>query len=300
MTNRSAVKLGLFLARSLGTRNGYRVSKWIADLISNQKGANVVKAVRANQRVIRDNSLSEQQLDEAVKAVFRHAGRCTIDLYGNFTDVHKLDSLMAHTAETDLLIEFSNKKDQGGTIIAIPHQSNFDLVLIALGINGFNTQVLTYAQPSEVYRMQNDVRAKSGVEITPISESVLIKSIRRLKAGGTIVTGIDRPDPNAKHPLNFFGYPALLPTGHIRLALATGAVIRIAAIQLFQDEKYHLLLSDPIEMTHHPDPEQQLRINGEKVLQKLEYYLRLAPEQWLMYYPVWPNFIPVSSNANGL
>jgi lauroyl/myristoyl acyltransferase len=299
MTSPTAVNLSFSLARSLGTRNGYRFSRLVAGLIARQKESNIVRAVRENQRVVRDGQISEEQLDDAVKAVFMHAGRCTVDLYGNFTDAHKLDALMAHTAETDLLIEISNKKSKGGTIITIPHQSNFDLVLIALGINGFNAQVLTYAQPSEVYRLQNDIRARSGVEITPISETVLMRAIRRLKAGGTVVTGIDRPIPNSKQTLIFFGRPALLPIGHIRMALATGASIRMAAIQLFPDEKYHVQLSEAMRMTSHPDPDEQARINGERVLQEAEKYIRQAPEQWLMYYPVWPTRGSNALEVNG-
>ena len=54
----------------------------------------------------------------------------------------------------------------------------------------------------------------------------------RLRSGGLVSTGVDRPDPtSAGEPLTFFGQPAYLPTGHVRLALQANAPIAVAMVR---------------------------------------------------------------------
>jgi lauroyl/myristoyl acyltransferase len=54
------------------------------------------------------------------------------------------------------------------------------------------------------------------------------------------------------------------------------------------DGKYHVLTSDPIEMQAHPDREREIIQNAEAVLSVAEGFIRMAPEQWTMTLPVWP------------
>ena len=67
----------------------------------------------------------------------------------------------------------------------------------------------------------------------------------------------------------------------------------IVAAEMRADQRYHLNISDPIELVNHQDPDEEIRINGEAVLRVIENFIRKTPEQWLMYYPVWPEFMSV-------
>ena len=55
------------------------------------------------------------------------------------------------------------------------------------------------------------------------------------------------------------------------------------------DGIYHIVASDPIEMQLIPDRENEMILNAEKVLSVAEGFIRQAPHQWAMFYPVWPN-----------
>jgi KDO2-lipid IV(A) lauroyltransferase len=128
------------------------------------------------------------------------------------------------------------------------------------------------------------------LDITPITKLSLENAFRRLKSGGVVATGIDRPiEFDMRGPLlPFFGRPAPLPTGYIRMALKTGAKIVVAAIQLLKNGSYHINLSEPLEMQHYPDKLEEIMVNGHKVLQIVEHYIRENPDQWLMFNSVWP------------
>ena len=108
-----------------------------------------------------------------------------------------------------------------------------------------------------------------------------------MRNGGFVITAVDRPVRSKKQVLNFFGYPSTLPVGHIRMALEAEVPIIVVAAELRADQHYHLNISDPIELVHHQDPDEEIRINGEAVLRVIESFIRKAPGQWLMYYPVW-------------
>ena len=76
------------------------------------------------------------------------------------------------------------------------------------------------------------------------------------------------------------------------MALEANVPIIVVAAQWLSDELYHVQISDPIDLVRNTDPEKEIRINGEAVLSVVEEYIRAAPVQWLMYYPVWTNGTP--------
>jgi len=277
------------LRRSANFSIAYNLSNTIADSLAGVHSSPLVQTIRLNQWVIRgERDLSPDEANTIVKAVLRHAGQCFVDLHRSLQNPQRIIDLITGNPQIQFLIE-AGKKNNQGLFLAITHQSNFDLALFALGIRGVNAQVLTYGQPTVWYKAQNKVRFQSGVEITPVSEMALLKAMKRLKQGGLVITGIDRPVGYEKQTLTFFNHPALLPIGHIRMALAANVPIIVGTVQLQSDGLYHILISDPIPMRRYSDLAENIQRNGELVLRVVENYIRQAPEQWLMFQPVWPD-----------
>lgn len=102
------------------------------------------------------------------------------------------------------------------------------------------------------------------------------------------MTGLDRPVPVVKHRPRFFGRPASLPVHHVYLALKTHAPIYVVATTMGADGTYRLLVSDPISMCPYPDRKMEMIMNAETVLRVAEGFIRQAPRQWAMTFPVWP------------
>jgi KDO2-lipid IV(A) lauroyltransferase len=248
----------------------------------------MVQAVRANQLVIRGEDTPSDEIDRAVEEVLIHAGRCFIDLYHNLQNPAGLKQLSALNPKLERLIASSIDGSHGAFIVA-PHLSNFDLVLLAAAYRGLKAQVLTYGNPTGGYKIQNDLRAQTGLNITPVSTEVHLQAIENMRSGGFVITAIDRPIRRKAHRMNFFGRPSPLPAGHISMALEAKVPIIVVAAELLADKLYHVHISDPIELVGHDDPDEEIRINGEAILRVIEGYIRQAPSQWLMYYPAWPN-----------
>ena len=46
-------------------------------------------------------------------------------------------------------------------------------------------------------------------------------------------------------------------------------------------------------MQKRSDRDEEILMNAEKVLEVAEVMIRQAPEQWSMFYPVWPDVLPM-------
>ncbi|MFN2234826.1 MAG: lysophospholipid acyltransferase family protein [Anaerolineales bacterium] len=280
------VSLGLGLGRIIPPNLGYFFATIGAKFLVRRMNSPMVRAVQSNQIVVRGQQTPADEIKIAVEEVFIHAGRCFVDLYHNLQDPISLKRLSPLTPRLQQLISQSYYDSPGAFIVA-PHLSNFDLVLLAAAYRGLKAQVLTYGNPTGGYKIQNDIRSQTGLDITPVSPQVHKQAIQNMRNGGFVITAVDRPVRSKKQVLNFFGYPSTLPAGHIRMAVEANVPIIVAAAQMQADQLYHLNISDPIELVKHLDPDEEIRINGEAVLRVIESFIRKTPGQWLMYYPVW-------------
>jgi KDO2-lipid IV(A) lauroyltransferase len=112
------------------------------------------------------------------------------------------------------------------------------------------------------------------------------------KDGGMVVTGVDRPLRRKRHTLHFFGQPAPLPAGHIRMALAANAELMVAVPYLNEASgMYGVEITEPFDLIRTGNPMKELVVNAERVLSILESFIKRRPHQWLMFYPVWPQFL---------
>ncbi len=265
---------------------GYAVGRLLADLFSAQKNSSLVQAVRANQWVVRGKQLSSDQLDEAVRDVFRHAARCYYDFYSNLRNPDAIRSMVSLSPQVEALIESSRNGNQGAMVVG-PHLSNFDLAMLAMAYQGFRAQGISPEQPPGGYVIQNQIRASTGLKITPVSPKSLQQAIDRMRKGGIAFTGVDRPVLSEKINPGFFGQTSNLPTGAIRMAVKADVPVIVVSARMNAEGKYQAKASEPIPMQKYTGRTTTIRKNTETVLEVVAKDIREAPEQWLMFYPVW-------------
>jgi len=178
--------------------------------------------------------------------------------------------------------------DERGTVLVGAHTSNFDLVGQWVAAQGIEMQALGLASPDRVARAMNWLRRRRGVVVTPVGVASLRMAITRLRHGGVVVTGIDRPISEDDEPVPFFGVPAHLPVGHIRLAMHTNSRVLVACCVQEAEGQYALRLAHPLEMEMTDDPARDVAHNCRRVLAIIEEVILQAPDQWLVFAPVWP------------
>ena len=275
------------LARRLSPRQGYPFARFVAEQIARQRNSKLVRAVRANQWVIRGENLDGAALDRVVRETFHDWARSIFDLYHYVDDPNATKQLIVVEPSFQKFVQRPEFDERGLVLIGL-HLSNFDLILQWLCKKGMKPLALTIPDPQGGRRMESEMRKRTGLNLVPGSVGALRQAIKYLQRGGMVLTGIDRPIPDPNPCPRFFGRPAALPVHPIFLATKAHVPIAVGVIILQSDGKYHVSASDPIEMDHHPDVDAGLLHNAEKVLAVADEFIRQAPQQWSVPLPVWP------------
>lgn len=275
------------LSQACPSKIGYAVAGYFAGVIATRWWNPVVQAVRLNQAVAHDFKLGYHGLNRAVRRVFVSQSR---SLYNFYHYLDCLDRIKELVSISPRMLELMQSCNQGGrgTMLLIPHLCGFDLGGLLLASMGFKFLILSYPNPPKGYEMQNKLRTDRGEEVMPMSFESMQLARERLQAGGTVLTGIDRPHPGSEyHPL-FFGRPAELPVAYVKLALKTNAHVHVVAFQNLPNLTYEIDVSEEIPLTPATDPKEELVSNAERILKVAEGYIRKNPASWAMFYPVWP------------
>jgi lauroyl/myristoyl acyltransferase len=154
--------------------------------------------------------------------------------------------------------------------------------------------VLSLSKPSGGFRIMADLRNRGVVEETPIDALALRTAIQRLRGGGNVLTAADWPLPGSEHErLQFFGKPAPVPNSHVRLAMSSNAVMLPMVCRWTPEQGYFIKTAPHMELELSGDRAADLRHNAQRVLAVFERWIAETPDQWLMYYRVWPDQSPV-------
>jgi lauroyl/myristoyl acyltransferase len=289
-----SLRLVSALAQRLPPRVGYRIAEFAAAQIARQHNSEVVRAVRANQWVIRGENLDGETLDRIVHETFRYWARAIFDLYHYIQAPHTAGQFIVLEPSFQPLVQ-RPEFDKRGLIIVGLHLSNFDLILQWLCSQGMNPLLLTIPNPQGGRQLEYELRKRVGMRLLPASVGAFRQAIKYLQRGGMVATGIDRPIPSPQVCPRFFGRPAALHMHHIFLATKAQVPIVVAVTVLQEDGKYHVFASECIEMDAHPHAETARLRNAERVLSTAEEFIRRAPQQWSVPLPVWPqvmNLVP--------
>jgi phosphatidylinositol dimannoside acyltransferase len=285
INSRYGTGFALWLGRTLPPRLGYWISHQLGVIYGRSRKFAQSLAVRANQWVVHGGALSAEELDCLAIATFRNSGRFLYDFFHNLRNPDAVLKMTEFQPSFKRCLEREGKEPQ---LLVCPHVTNTDLIGRAAALSGLNMQVLSYPQPPGGYRMTNRIREEVRMEVTPMSVTALRQATVRLQNNGTVLTGIDRPVQDRKYMPMFFGRPAALPVAHVRLALKLNIPVTVISGYLRPDGVYVVWASDPIPMHTDPDIHVETVRNAEAILKVIEQAIRSVPDQWAMYYPVWP------------
>jgi KDO2-lipid IV(A) lauroyltransferase len=262
------------------------VGHWLARTVASRLVKNaespMIRAYRTNQWMASGRTLSGEDLDAAVRETIATSGRFLYDVYHLREGK---EAVLRRVVVNDAFERLLRAPDGGPVVFAGVHSGNFDLMGWALSYSGLRAQTLSVPNPNGGYQWQNELREKAGMEITPVSVQALKQAARRLRDGGSVLTGLDRPQPDVAedHRPRFFGEPSNAPLLHVRLAMRARVPVIVLSSFLRPDGRYEVIASDPIPM----ESDDQI-VNAERCLAFAEEIIRRAPTQWAMPHAVWP------------
>ncbi len=287
-TTAFGTKLWMALGR-LPPAAGHVVTSLVTGVLHRRKHTSLYQILYRNQAGVLGPSATPAELDAAVGAVLHHAGMANFDLMhlaaGGEDAVRD-----AVRFEPDFWENVERARTSGrGLLICGCHLSNFNLAFLGFALHGFPVQVLSAAMPAAGFGLIAEMRNRGVLEETPIDAAALKAAIHRLRAGGAVATGVDWPASAQQTAATlFFGRPAYLPTGYIRIALAANAIIMPLACRWSSEIGYHTITAPLMELEVTGDRDADVQRNTRRVLAVVERWIAETPDQWLMYHPVWP------------
>ena len=228
--------------------------------------------------------------EEQVQSLVRRA--CANIIKGHY-DLFRLSRLSSEEILGMTRFEGREHMDRAlargkGVILVSAHFGNVDVLLqvpIALGVP-LSTPV-EHVQPERLFQYTLRLRTSHGVRMFPTG-GPMMGLYRALKRGEVIGLAADRGIDVSTRKVEFFGVPASLPEGPVRLALRTGAALVPGFGLRLSDNSFGARLEPALELPNTGDHEADVAAGMEMLVDVLERVISQHPEQWLLAKPVWP------------
>ena len=173
----------------------------------------------------------------------------------------------------------------GGLIFAVGHVGNNEAVAAGVAHHGMPISVLADDSSfPELYELLRRQREAWGVEV--ISWRNLRQIYGVLKRREMLALLIDWGYRGDGIPVELFGAWTALPAGPATLAAKTGSRILPIAVRRTPAGGFAVSWAEPIDVG--PDDPAALQRATQAMADALADTIRLAPEQWYSFKPIWP------------
>ncbi len=290
LTHPAILRLAAFLSRQIPAKSAHHLARWAATALCRLR-PEVYRVVRANLGQVLGPAAGAEEVQHNTCQVFYHFVLGYLDFF-RWLELprEQVLQLLEVPAALQTLLHSERVKEKG-LVLVMPHTGNFDLAGRVLASLTPNMQVIALPDPHPGGHSMNKLRQQMGVEVTPLGPAALRQALKTLRAGGVVGTGVDRPVSQLDEPIPFFGRPAHMPSGHVRLALRTDALVVVAGCAYrSQDKRYVVDMEPPLQMIR-TGTEEEVRINMRRVLDAIERIVRRWSDQWMMFVPVWPELL---------
>jgi len=203
-------------------------------------------------------------------------GRLTVEQIRELVQIEGLSYL------TDAL-----RRGQGAVIVTA-HVGNVDVVgQVPLTLDVPISGPAMHVQPERLFQYTLKLRQSHGLRLLP-SDGPMIGLFRALKRGEIIALPCDRLTGDSARSVEFFGFPARLPDGAVRIALRTGAPLIPAFVLRLPDDSFLIAVEPPLDLGRTGDMEADVAAGMDQVVRAMERHIAQHPEQWLVAAPIWP------------
>jgi KDO2-lipid IV(A) lauroyltransferase len=172
-------------------------------------------------------------------------------------------------------------------ILVTAHFGNMDVLGQLPTAYGLSlTAPVQHIQPERLFQYTLRLRTSHGMRLYP-ADGPLTALLRALKRGEMIGLPADRGIADSSREVQFFGSPARLPEGPVRLARRTGAALVPAFGLRLPDNSLLVQVEPALELPHSGNVEADVAAGMEMVVKVLERRISQHPEQWLVAAPIW-------------
>lgn len=266
------------------------IGYWAADRFGDyfyQRNKNLRANVADNMRHVMGAGASEIAVQGAVRRAFRMQAR-------NGFDLLRVPRVSFKRLERQVRFDGDWKVIEDalaagrGVVLCTAHYGAFDIMGQFVINRGYNASLLVGRTTSHfVHDSVTYLRQSRGWQIEQVEEPGSIRRVMKaLKEGKVAGMVVDRDWSGTGAPVTFFGAPTTLPTGHIRMALATGAEMVTVMAPRLDRNRYGFILR-PVPLQRSGNTAADVAENMRRILGMFERVIAHDPGQWVLFRPVW-------------
>lgn len=268
------------------------VGYWISDRLGDyfyRRNKNLRRNVAENMRHVIGAGATETAVQGAARRAFRMQAR-------NGFDLLRVPRVSLKRLERQVRLDgdwhaIDDALAAGrGVIICSAHYGAFDIMGQYIINRGYDAHLLVGRTTSHfVHDSVTYLRQSRGWHLEQVEDPGSVRRVMKaLRAGKVAGMVVDRDWSGTGAPVTFFGAPTTLPTGHIRMALATGAEIVTALTPRVDGNRYGFVLRRiPLQRTG--NTAEDVAENMRRILANIEAVIAHDPGQWVLFRPVWPH-----------
>lgn len=171
-----------------------------------------------------------------------------------------------------------------GVLLASAHLGPVVLCGQILTARGLDVSVLVETKADDFGRLVD--RARSAMGIKTIDTRSAMGMARALVRGGVVGVLGDRAVTGVGERVAFFGREALLPSGHVALALRTGAAL-VPGFASRDGARLVARIEPELVLRRTGDRDADVRDGVIRWAAALEAAIARAPDQWSVFEPIW-------------
>jgi lauroyl/myristoyl acyltransferase len=268
---------------------GYTLCHWLGEIIyrfHKPSRANI----QLNLRRILGQQASQVEINRRTRATFSYI------LY-NYFDLFRLPALDRQTVEQLVTVSGWEHVEAAlaegrGLVMISAHLGNIEVILYALLLRGLAITIpVERLEPPELFEYVCALRMSHGLKLIPVDGS-LLDLVRTLKKGGVAGLAGDRDITGTGQVVNFFGYPAYLPDGHVRLALKTGAPLMVGFSRRHPDHTHEAYFLPAFKPPPDETEEERIAAGMRFIVSAMEKAISQNPEQWSLTVSIWADSPP--------
>jgi len=282
-------RAGAALARALPAPVALKLAETASRLSAPRMAARLATS-RAHLRRIHGEAMSEEALDRAVAATWRSYARY-------WTEAFRLSSMTRTELEAAMSWEGVGHVEDAlaagrGAILAMPHLGGWDFGGAWFAATGYpSTVVVERVDPPELFEFFRKMRRGFGVDVVPLDQQAGAAILKALRRGGIIGLVCDRDISGQGIPVQLFGARTTLPAGPATLALRTGAALLPTAVYFDANGQHRGVVRPPIPTDRKAGLREAVTTTTQRLADELEHLIRIAPEQWHVFQPNWPDLV---------
>ena len=178
-----------------------------------------------------------------------------------------------------------------GVLLVTPHLGNWELGGALLAEHGYPLLVLTQAEPGQgLTEMRQAARSRRGIETLVVGSDgfEFVEIIKRLQTGAIVALLLDRPPAAKAVTVELFGRPFRASAAAAELARASGcALLGVTVVRKAGGYAARILPEFQYDRQALGNREARRRLTQD-ILRAFEPEIRLHPDQWFHFVPVWP------------